>query len=322
MPIEYSYIIQYTTPGTLAEVYGVQSEIWPYSEGYEVTPSTFGLPEVQMFPSAQIYSAPYVDEIKITQQPKASLVAIARNDADIALYGYYDHIEEVSDIHDPVALQALADQLLEQLQIIPTMITVETDNMGCEPGQILSVSANGVTGDFLIESVSISERYNDLPTAIIVASSASQRNGSVYAQQQRLLSRSRSPVDRTTSDVAFVVAETIEGYTNPGLSVGLKSATRTYAKEFGYLKQCRLMFNSAATGTLTTNLIEIDILQNGTSVFGSRKMLFPAGSTREQVQLIFASNPKRVDRGDIFTINVIAADASAKDGWLHLQIQG
>jgi hypothetical protein len=143
------------------------------------------------------------------------------------------------------------------------------------------------------------------------------------AQTHRRIARERNPVDRVTEGLRFVLAETIEGITNPGLTVGVKPAMRTYPKHHGYIKQCRLYFKSVDDGTLTTGLIEIDVLQNGVSIFPTGEyMTFPAGATSEQVQFNFSANPLRVDQGDVFTVEVITADSRATDGWLEIQVQG
>ncbi len=267
--------------------------------------------------------APTTGAMEIIYPSRTSFVAIAQDDAEIALYGQYDHIEEVSDQTDLDALQATADNLLVQLLTVPVNITVETEEMGLEPGQLLTVNANAVVDDFLIEQVAISEWYADSCRATVQASNASQRNGSALVQNQRRIARERNPVDRVTDDIRFVLAETIEGVTNPGLTVGVKQAFRTYAKHAGYAKQCRLHFKSVDDGTPTTSIIEIDVLQNGVSIFPAGEyMVFPAGATSEQVQFWFSANPLRVDQGDIFTVEVISADSAATDGWLHLQVQG
>jgi len=267
--------------------------------------------------------APTTGAMVITYPSRTSYVAIAEDAAEIALYGRYDHVEEAKDLTDPDAMQALATQLLAQLKVIPTAATVETDEMGLEPGQLLTINANSVSDDFLIESVAISERYNDLPTATVQASTTGARNGSAMVQTHRRIARERNPVDRVTDDIRFVIAETIEGVTNPGLTVGVKPAMRTFAKHQGYIRQCRLYFKSVDDGTLTTGLIEIDVKQNGVSIFPTGEyMTFPAGATSEQVQFNFSANPLRVDHGDVFTIEVISADSAATDGWLLVQVQG
>ena len=267
--------------------------------------------------------APTTGAMVIRYPSRTSYVAIAQNDAEIALYGLYDHIEETRDLVDIDAMQALADSLLAQLLVIPINATIETDEMGLEPGQLLTINANGVSDDFLIESVTISEFYNSMPTATVTASTAGHRNGSAAVQNQRRIMRERNPVDRVVEEIRFVLAETIEGVDNDGLTVGEKQAFRTYSKRFGYLKQVRLHFKSVDDGTLTTNLIEIDVYQNGVSIFpAAKKMRFPAGATTEQVQFWFASNPLLVEQGDIFTIEVLSADSAATDGWLCLQVQG
>lgn len=267
--------------------------------------------------------APTTGAMVITYPSRTSYVAIAEDAAEIALYGRYDHVEEAKDLTDPDAMQALATQLLAQLLVVPVSATVETDEMGLEPGQLLTINADGVNDDFLIESIAINEWYFDLCRATVQASTTGARNGSAMVQTHRRIARERNPVDRVTEGLRFVLAETIEGIANPGLTTGVKPAMRTYPKHHGYIKQCRLYFNSVESGTLTTGLIEIDVLQNGVSIFPTGEyMTFPAGATSEQVQFNFSANPLRVDQGDVFTVEIITADSRATDGWLEVQVQG
>ena len=85
----------------------------------------------------------------------------------------------------------------------------------------------------------------------------------------------------------------------------------------------RLGFNSIAKGTLTDDDIEVDVLQNGVSIFeDGYRLKIKAGRTTPAKRYRFATNPMPVTAGDRFTIEVLQADSSAKDGWLDLKIVG
>jgi hypothetical protein len=269
--------------------------------------------------------APVSGTLEIIYPSRTSAVTIAEDAASIALNGQWDHIEEVRDITDRDALQQHAESVLAQLGTIPEVLDIETDRAGLEPGQLLTVAANNVAGDYLIEQIDISEIYNSYPRWRVRASNAPQRNGAGSDFFRKLLVRAqRQAVDRVDSHIAFVLAETVEGAENPGLTTGVKNAVRI-ARKSGYAKIARLFFQSvnASPSVLTTETIEIDMLQNGVSIFGgSYKMLFPAGATTVQTNFLFSQQPLRVTEGDVFTVQVIRADSLATDGFFELQVQG
>jgi hypothetical protein len=276
---------------------------------------------VGIFPNPA--SAPSSGTLKVMYPSKTSYVAIAQDDDSIAAVGYYDHIEEVKDLPTLEAMQAHAERVLAQRMQNTTHLEIETDKAGLEPGQLLAVDANDVSGDFLIEQINIQEIGNTFPRWTVQASDASLRTGSSAAMWNRALRLQRQPIDRVDSGVVFYLAETIEGIDNPGLTAGVKRPPRVCRKD-GYLKAVRLYFNSSSSpATLTTSDIEIDVLYNGVSIFPSGTyMVYPAGATTVAYQFWFASNPFQVSAGGIFTVEIISADSAATDGFLEVQVQG
>lgn len=270
--------------------------------------------------SANQADVPSSGAIEIIYPSRVSSVAIAEDAASIAALTAFEHVEEVKDLPDGSTLEQYAAGVLARAKELGTDVTVITDRPGLAPGQALTVNANGVSGTFVIDSVSFTEYSHNRLRWTVRASNTSQRRGSGARFFSKLMSSSRQPVDRVDSNIAFVLAETVEGFTNPGLTIGAKEAVRV-ARKNGWLKMCRLFFKSVET-TPTSATVEVDILQNGVSIFGSTKMVFPAAATAVQSKFYFRENPLRVSAGDVFTIEVLAADAAAKDGWIELQVQG
>jgi len=271
----------------------------------------------------QSYPAP-VGTIDIIYPSRVSYVAIAEDQASIDTYGLYEVLEETKDITNLDALQTYAESILARASVIPVSLSIETDRGGLEPGQLLTVDANGIDGGFLVEQVSMREIARNFPRWTITASNAPQRANRGTAFFTKLMSAARQPVDRIDSAISFTLAETINGDTNVGLEVMTPEAFRT-ARKGGWIKLVRLGFNSIAKGTLTTSDIVVDILRNGVSIFpAANKLRLRAGRTNPVTRFNFvdAPTPYRIEEGDVFTLDILEADSSAKDGWLDIQVVG
>lgn len=271
----------------------------------------------------QAFPAPDGVDVDITYPSKVSHVAIAEDQSSIDAVGLYEAIEEAKDVTSLDALQQYADNLLARGSLVPVGFNVETDRVGLFPGQVLTINANGVSGDFLIEQVEMREIQKDYPRWTARGSNAPQRATRGTNFFSKLMTAARQPVDRIDSSISFTLAETINGDTNPGLEVFTPAAYRT-ARKPGYIKLVRLGFGSISSGTLTEDDIEIDVLQNGVSIFpvGGNKMRLRAGRTTPVSKFRFANSPMRVEAGDEFTIDILSADSTAMDGWLDIQIVG
>lgn len=271
-------------------------------------------------------NAPYGggDTIEIKYPSPLSWVEWAQDSVDIAANGRWEAVEEVKDLSDRTAMQNYAAQLLARAKTEPTVVTFITREPGWEPGQLLSISTTRplANGSFLVETVDSVEEPNMgfMWHTVKCSDEQLQRTGSANAFFSKMIYRDRNPKDRIIERITFVVAGTIEGITNPGLTTGLKTAVRVAQKD-GICRICTLYFKSVQT-TPTTADISIDVLKNGVTIFGTTKMQFPAGAAAVQVMYLFASDPLKVKQGDIFTMDVLAADPLAMDGSLELSIFG
>lgn len=120
--------------------------------------------------------------------------------------------------------------------------------------------------------------------------------------------------EQEVSEVAgFVLAGTIEGLTNPGLSAGLKNPARVVGFG-GQLIAVRLYFVSAPATS-----IEIDVLQNGQSIFNATKLQLGANQNGPILRTSgWRTEPLTLVAGDVLTVNVLGASPSAKDGFLAI----
>ncbi len=308
----------------IIRVNGVAAVVVPFSE-IGLHPYDFnwsagsGGDVVQNLTHAALTSS---DTLTITYPSPLSYVAWAQDDAEIAAYGLFEGIEEVKDVATTDALQAIADQLLARRKIRPITATFQTDKDGLEPGMMVNVNTSRPLLDapMLVTSVTSTEQgksfFRHQVRAVNSANQAVSDNAAFY---QQLIARSSQPKDRVRQNVVFHVAETIEGLSNPGLTAGTKiSASRTCPCD-GYLSQATLYFNSSQTVATTSEII-IDVLLDGTSIFGATKMVWPAGATATQVQNEFIAEPFPVLRGDLFELVVISADPLATDGILEIEL--
>jgi hypothetical protein len=275
-------------------------------------------------PSQARYTAS--DTIAVTYVAPLPKITWAEDAAGIAAYGLYENVEEIKDVPEYAALQTLATALKDQRSVVPKIVEVDTRRDGLRPGQLLTIGTTQpliASSTFLIESVVGQEepggtfmRYQ------VTASRPPMRSGSATRFYSKLLERDKQPLDRVVERANWTLAGTIEGMNNPGLTVGVKSGIKTATKK-GFLREVRLIFKSVVDGTLTTSDIEIDIFQGVASIFDpADRLIFPAGRQTEVVHWAFASDPLEVDVGDMFTIEILQADSSAKDGQLELVIVG
>jgi hypothetical protein len=250
--------------------------------------------------------------------------------ADIALHGKLEAVEEVKDVYDSTAMLLIAQGLLARGLVEPREATIVTRRKGWEPGQLLTINTlkPPCAGPMLIESVD-SEETVELGQPVF--RHTIRANNSQLARTNRadnfvakLIERTKQAVDRVTYKIGFTLAETIEGLTNPGLSTGLKPPIRVADKD-GVLRDASIYFKSVDDGTLTTVRCVVDIYRNGVSVFPGgtgNKLLFPAGATAPELNFFFSSNPLAIDKGDVFTMEVLEADPLAMDGVVELVVLG
>lgn len=303
-------------PQIVLEGIGVHTEDWDF----DYSPGSYHL-------NAN-YNKAWPDGTLVISYPcTLSFVHWAEDAAEIAAKGTYELVDEVKDLSDDTSLDAYVAGLLARYKTEPVSMTFRTRTDGFEPGQLLTVDiAKPVLDDtLLIESVNSQEQYCNGTWEFVhtVKASNAQRQyaGDPIAYFGKLIERGKQPQDRLSQTLRFNVASTVAGLTNPGLEVREGDGGLT-AERDGVLGEIRLTFKSIEDGIPTTGTIELDVYQNGTSVFDTERLVLPAGDTATATQWIFASDPQSVAKGDRFTFAVLQADSAAKDGILEINIIG
>jgi len=264
-----------------------------------------------------------VDTVVVLYPSPLPYVAMARNAASVAAEGLRQELIEVKDIDDRDQLQDMADAGLLRAVEEPVELEVVTRTGGFEPGQLLTVNTAlplVASSTFLVESVHSSEvgQFHFLHMLKLSNTQYQQTSGPNRFFGD-LIARDRLTMSRVAQEITTNLAPTLEGLTNPGLTVGIKPASRE-SRVKGVLAPITMRFNSVDTGTLTTSLIQIDVLKNGATVFASGIYItYPIGQTGIVQEWRFVVEPTPVAVGDVFTIHILSADATAKDGTLIIR---
>jgi hypothetical protein len=264
------------------------------------------------------------DTVTIAYPSPLPYVAIAEDAASIADVGLLEAIVEGREIHDKAQLQEIADGALARGMEEAVEVEVETRVDGFEPGQLVTISTTQplASGTFLVESVNSREVQREHFVHTIKASDRQfQRSTAQHRFFGDLIERGRVPIDRIMERITFVLAETFAPFINPGLTAGAKQAIRR-AQKRGVISWVTLVFKSIVDGTPITSNIEIDVLQNAVSIFpASARVVLRPGEAATKAW-IFVNDPHEVAEGDTFTVNIISADAAAKDGTLEIVVVG
>jgi len=265
------------------------------------------------------------DVVDIIYPSPLPYVAVAEDLASIAAVGLVEDTVEAGDITDKATLQDIADAALLRGKEIPITVTIKTRTDGYQPGQRFNLNRTDppVSDNFLVTSVSSREINQDYFEHMVTASNKAAQLASDPAKfASDIIKNLRMTTYNIIERITFNLAVTVEGITNPGLSIGVKPAIKT-AQKNGTAGWVTLIFNSLSQlGSVTTTDIVIDLLQNGTSIYGTQKLTLPAGFAGEVKFSLFATDPLKVSTGDVFTMNVLSADPLAMDGIMELVTVG
>lgn len=279
------------------------------------------------------------DTVEIKYPSVIDHVTWVENEDEIAAHGKFEWLEEVKDIITLDQEEIVAAGILARKVSDVTSIVIDTDEIGLEPGQVLTVNTARppINAEFLIEQVDSTEAGKGgasprtqgavkgyFEHTVTASNTQLQRRTSGVALFKQILDSANQQRDRITYKIAFTLAETIPGITNPGLAVGIPSGAVRQAEKDGIARDCALYFNSSQT-TLTTVRCVIDMKQNGVSIFPAglpAKMVWPVGATVPQDVFIFKTDPLSIKEGDIFTLEILEADPLAMDGTIELTVYG
>jgi hypothetical protein len=252
------------------------------------------------------------DAVNLSYLSDISTVVTAEDAVAIAEHGVYEHVEEVKDLSDMDLLQDYADALLERgLSALEIDIQLITDRPGLQPGQLLAIDANGIDDSFVIDQISIREYGSAYPQWTVTMGKGGAKNlaaGTSFFE--KLKRQGRQAKDRISDGVKFHVAETIPGFSNPGVQVDSDQRAYATAMKSGVVAGASLSFE-------TEEHAVIDVLHNGVSITGGTGI-----SSEQPVTLTFTQNPMVIAAGDRFTLDVLEGNADAKDGFLMIEIAG
>jgi len=216
--------------------------------------------------------------------------------------GIYEAVEQVKNINLLSDLNAIAAAVLARSGGVPKYLQFETDQPGAQVGQQITVnlpSMGSVSDSYLITSVQMTSKGTDLGrgtsfTSVVVAQTG-QDIGNSLKWYERLIARTENALPvLQEEDITFVLG--------PGSSVssGVNVTNPYIMARSGLCLECLLVAGGAA---VNQNLV-VDILDNGTSIFGvNNKPSIPAGSTSLVVALAFAVPKQYLYTHDVLTIN-------------------
>ncbi len=238
-------------------------------------------------------------------------------------------------------MQENAQQALIPFEVHQVAIT--TFQIGFEPGQFLTVTTtlpllnevlmieqvdSNLQGPFKDQSPFIAGsgpiRFQHTLKASNTDMHSRQAGYQVFDNMQRAL---LPPIDRNSYSPSWTVAESIPGFTNPGVATTDVFAPIAALRP-GIVGWVTVSF---ATPPATTDLI-FDILLGGTSIFPAVPggITYPVGTVGPVLTYTFANNPEPVagptkagtGTVDEFTIVVLQGDAAAADGLIAITVYG
>lgn len=254
------------------------------------------------------------------EQSSSAISATAYDSDSIAAYG-----ERSLVIVDASLTQQQCQQVADRelaLRALPVLsLSLQAlDQLSLRPTQQISIdfSQAGVSGDYVVKSAALTVLANghvkcalDLATyRYNLLRYLSGASGATAGYTGGVLGGGSSESEIVT----FLLAATIEGLDNPGLSAGAKTAVRV-VQIGGTVESVTLYFGTAPS----SNDVVIDVRRNGTSIFSGGGLTYEQDrTTPKRVTSGFVSSPLVLMAGDVLTVYVATADANAKDGILHI----
>lgn len=276
------------------------------------------------------YNSPYTssDTIEVIYPSLLQPIVWAQDDTSITNVGKFEVVEEVKEAAFSMdRLQEIADGLLARYLNVPYSVEFGSRLDGFVPGQLINIDTTRPLVpniDLVIKSVSGREEQKKLFRYTVKATNEQIQGGGDLVQSLANLSRLvKQPIDRHRVVVVIKLAEDIQGITNPGLVTGMVPGSREIDKP-GAIKEVRARFGTGPA----TSTIQIDIFKNGVSIFPltatspsvQTYLEYDPGDTRRVVYQ-FVDTPMLVADGDIFTAEVVTADAAAMNGTVEIEIQ-
>jgi hypothetical protein len=261
------------------------------------------------------------DVIEIIYPGPLQYVYEAEDETAIATDGLWEAIVEGKDLPGYEEMEELGDAELLRRKTNPVDATINTHRTGLWPGQLLTINTTQplLNDTLVVRSVSgwvVDGKYFDW--TVKASNSQLQNPETMRRYMADMVQRDRQPVPRGRFSIHIELAGDIPGDTNPGLEVRTVPGART-AERSGWIREWRMGWEDGAPFSAD---LEIDIKQNGVSIFGATKAVYEAGSTGAVFGFTFSSENLEVAVGDKFTAESLSADSTAKNGWVDLIIDG
>lgn len=233
--------------------------------------------------------------------------------------GIYEAVEEVSDIEDPATLEEIGVKLLAKFGVMGKEVDFSTYRYGLQPGMETNAHLPnlGLSSPELMNVERISYTEDDkrrLIHTVTISNQIQQRDA--LASFQRLLRRLKKPTARATQALAFTLAETIPGMTNPGLIAGASTAAHLVRKTFTLI-EANLYFKTLPSG----QNIKIDIRVDGVSILPSGTSVeYSTTQSGILTHTKFKDAPVTISKGSVVTAHVVQVGSGqpGKDGTLML----
>lgn len=224
-----------------------------------------------------------------------------------------EYVYEARDLPDETSVRQLSTALLESMEVTPTLIEFGTDIDGCQPGMIVPVNDFGLSGNWLIESINADEIGQTIMRYKVRCTDTTYLSPSAVADRLRLKQLLNMEPVKPIVEMSFMLAETIEGITNPGALTGQGTHARRIVPANCILRDIRLSW----TDEPSVSDVEIAVYRNGVAIV-SGNLTYGTGDSGVKPWFDFAADPYPMYVGDVITLEIISGDATAMDGNLVL----
>lgn len=258
------------------------------------------------------------DTLTVTYPSSLPYIALAESPYSQSIFGVFETLISNADATDRETLDAIAAAELERLCAFDADAEIVTREDGFAAGQTVyvDIATPPILGFYLIENMTAREIGQSGFEYTLRLTKRSRDRVSPRANPAEYFGRlinEPAAGGSAREVITFILAGTIEGLTNPGLTAGAKQAHKV-VKVGGVVSEVSLRWKTAPAAT-----VEIDVLRNGTSIFSAAGITTASGSTAvSRVSSGFTSNPLRIEVGDVITIAVTTASSAAKDGTLDI----
>lgn len=239
------------------------------------------------------------------------LVEIAARAAIQGGSGKWEVVDDIRDLTKEEEIIDYAQSILDRRGDPPEFIEFETEEQALQLGQNIGVSTliPLINQTYVIESLNSREDKKQCMHHRVRAALGSNIGRDAASFYGKLLAeRSRLATDRQIEICTFLLAEDVNGLTNPGLVTGTNVTNKYIVKQSGILLD--IFVFAEAADAVQDIIFQVNL--NGTSVTTTAKRpRWKLGDTATRSHRDFTSNPFYVTKGDLFSIDVIQTGGGA-----------